>query len=157
MVVVKSPANGRRQIAGKWLSSNRRQFLFRDKGMMTRGASDKFARRFLKYGRLALSLAAEAFLDDIVLDILKSGVPREKICFEITETAAIPNLLWRRNHLKIDGLSVKNSAEDPINLAMVKSINEDPMRRSIVIIGAVHRRSFAQILMSHNAVFPRRS
>ncbi len=120
---------------------------------MTRGASDKFARRFLKYGRVSLSLADEAFLDDIVLDILQSGAPREKICFEMTETAAIPNLLWRRNHLKIDGVFVKNSAEDPINLAMVKSFNEDPMRRRTVVVGPVHRRSFAQILMSHNAVF----
>ncbi len=75
--------------------------------MTTRGASDKLARRLLKVGRLALSLADEAFLDDIVLDILKSGAPREKICFEITEAAAIPNLLWPRNHLKIDGVFVK--------------------------------------------------
>ncbi len=94
MVVVKSPANGRRQSADKWSSSFRRQILFQDKGMMTRGASDKLARRRLfKVGRVTLSLADEAFLDDIVLNILKSGVPREKICFEITETAVIPNLL----------------------------------------------------------------
>ncbi len=65
--------------------------------MMTRGANDKLARRRLfKVGPVTLSLADEAFLDDIVLNILKSGVPREKICFEITETALIPNLLWRR-------------------------------------------------------------
>ncbi len=110
--------------------------------MMTRGASDKLARRrLIKVGRVTLSLADEAFLDDIVLDILKSGVPREKIC------------LGDALHLKVDGVFVKNSAEDPINLAMVKSINEDPMRRSTVVVGPVHRCSFAQISMSHTAVF----
>ena len=104
-----------------------------------------------------LSLGDETFLSDIMSDIPKSSVPPEKICFEITETAAISNLqvaihfiqslkdlgcnfalddfgsglssfAYLRNlpvdYLKIDGMFVKNIAEDSIDLAMVKSINE---------------------------------
>lgn len=104
-----------------------------------------------------LSLGDESFLDDIISGLPASGIPPEKICFEITETAAISNLqiatnfiqaltdlgcrfalddfgsglssfAYLRNlpvdYLKIDGVFVKGIAEDPINLAMVKSINE---------------------------------
>ncbi|WP_256998772.1 EAL domain-containing protein [Nitrosococcus oceani] len=86
-----------------------------------------------------------------------TGLPAKKICFEITETAAVANLadatrfmeaLKTRgccfslddfgsglssfaylkalpvNFLKIDGLFVKDIVDDPIDLAMVRSINE---------------------------------
>ncbi|MCP4701941.1 MAG: EAL domain-containing protein [Gammaproteobacteria bacterium] len=99
--------------------------------------------------------------DDILKFILrcfdKNRVPPQKICFEITETAAIANLsdatrfistlkdrgclfglddfgsglssfAYLRtmpvDFLKIDGMFVKNIADDPIDFAMVKSINE---------------------------------
>lgn len=87
----------------------------------------------------------------------ESGVPPEKICFEITETAAISNLaktgrLIRNlkkegcqfalddfgsgmssyaylkhlpvDYIKIDGIFVRDLANDPIDLALVNSINE---------------------------------
>ncbi len=87
----------------------------------------------------------------------KYGIPGGKICFEVTETAAITNLTSATrfisavkrlgcqvalddfgsgissfaylkhlsvDSLKIDGVFVKDIAEDPIDYAMVKSINE---------------------------------
>ena len=86
-----------------------------------------------------------------------SGIENGKICFEITETAAIPNMGgaikfistlkalgcqfalddfgsglssfgYLKNlpvdFLKIDGMFVKNITTDPIDHAMIKSINE---------------------------------
>ena len=86
-----------------------------------------------------------------------TAIPAEKICFEITETAAISNLaktgrLMRNlkaegcrfalddfgsgmssyaylkhlpvDFIKIDGIFVRDLAEDPIDLALVNSINE---------------------------------
>jgi diguanylate cyclase (GGDEF)-like protein/PAS domain S-box-containing protein len=93
----------------------------------------------------------------ILRQLEATGVPGEKICFEITETAAIANLndatrfiqtlkthglrfalddfgsglssfTYLKNlsvdFLKIDGAFVKDMVDDPIDLAMVRAINE---------------------------------
>jgi diguanylate cyclase (GGDEF)-like protein/PAS domain S-box-containing protein len=103
------------------------------------------------------SLTEDGFLDFVVESLLESSISREKICFEITETAAISNLniaikfistlkdMGCRfalddfgsglssfgylkslpvDYLKIDGMFVKDIVDDPIDFAMVKSINE---------------------------------
>ncbi len=103
------------------------------------------------------SLTRSDFLDLIVNQLDKTGVETAKICFEITETAAISNLSaatkfisvlkgmgcqfalddfgsglssfgYLKNlpvdYLKIDGMFVKDIVDDPIDHAMVKSINE---------------------------------
>lgn len=103
------------------------------------------------------SLGDEEFLSFIIRRLDKGDVPPDKICFEITETAAIANLAsatrligtlkargchfalddfgiglssfaYLKNlpvdFLKIDGLFVKDMVEDPIDLAMVRAIND---------------------------------
>jgi ammonium transporter len=103
----------------------------------------------------AQSLTATGFLD-FVIEQLKDVDPK-KICFEITETAAIANLSIATrfisiikelgcqfalddfgsglssfgylktltvDYLKIDGIFVRDIVSDPIDRAMVKSINE---------------------------------
>ncbi len=103
------------------------------------------------------SLTNPDVLDFIVVQLDKSSIDGHKICFEITETAAISNLsmamkfistlkelgcrfalddfgsglssfAYLKNlpvdFLKIDGMFVKDIADDPIDHAMVKSINE---------------------------------
>ncbi len=103
------------------------------------------------------SIADEDFLQFVISSLDGTDVPAEKLCFEITETAAITNLTsatrfitalkgWGCHFalddfgsglssfaylkqldvdfLKIDGVFVKDMVNDPINLAMVKSIND---------------------------------
>jgi diguanylate cyclase (GGDEF)-like protein/PAS domain S-box-containing protein len=103
------------------------------------------------------SLTDMSFQDHVVEKFTRTSIPPGKICFEITETAAITNLStaslfiakmkvlgcqfalddfgsglssfgYLKNltvdYLKIDGMFVKNIVDDPIDRAMVKSINE---------------------------------
>ncbi len=104
-----------------------------------------------------MSLADESLLGDIHEQFNLYKVPPQRICFEITETAAIGNMSralqffqslkvrgcrfalddfgsglssfgYLRSlpvdFLKIDGMFVRDCVRDPIDLAMVKSINE---------------------------------
>ena len=103
------------------------------------------------------SVSDESFLDFLVELFSRVHVPAEKICFEITETTAIANLVkatrfittlkqmgctfalddfgsgmssfaYLKNlpvdFLKIEGMFVRDIADDPIDYTMVKSINE---------------------------------
>jgi diguanylate cyclase (GGDEF)-like protein len=103
------------------------------------------------------SFCEPGFVEFVIGQINLSGVPSNRICFEITETAAVSNLsqtvkfmealkdigcsfslddfgsgmssfTYLKNlpvdYLKIDGYFVKNMLNDPIDLAMVKSIHE---------------------------------
>jgi diguanylate cyclase (GGDEF)-like protein len=103
------------------------------------------------------TFTSPAFLQAIIDSLEQFQIPAHKICFEITETAAISNLASATtfietlkaqgchfalddfgtglssfaylkylpvDYLKIDGVFVKGLADDPIDYAMVKSINE---------------------------------
>ncbi len=103
------------------------------------------------------SVGSDEFLKFVMHQFVETAIPPEKICFEITETAAITNVAsatrfiaalkeigcqfalddfgsglssfaYLKNFpvdfLKIDGAFVKAIVDDPIDLAMVKSINE---------------------------------
>ncbi|HEY9050279.1 MAG TPA: EAL domain-containing protein [Gammaproteobacteria bacterium] len=103
------------------------------------------------------TLSDSSFSNDISDLLDKLEIPPDKICFEITETAAISHLknamqlitqlkskgcafalddfgsglssfAYLKNlpvdYLKIDGAFVKDMIDDPIDFAMVKSINE---------------------------------
>jgi len=104
------------------------------------------------------TLSDDSFSEYLLQQFKTYRIPSERICFEITETAAIANLevaqrfihSFRHNlhckfslddfgsglssfaylrtmpvdFLKIDGLFVRDITLDPINLAMIKSINE---------------------------------
>ncbi len=103
------------------------------------------------------SLGDSEFLQYVIRQLENKNLPPEKICFEVTETAAISNLTNATNFikalkkrgcrfalddfgsglssfaylknlpvdfLKIDGMFVKDIVDDPVHLAMVKSINE---------------------------------
>ncbi len=105
----------------------------------------------------AVSLSDEGLLGYIEEELAAAGVPPEKICFEITETAAIENLQQAErliaglsalgvrfalddfgtgmssysylrdipvSFLKIDGKFVKDIVNDPLDRAMVESINQ---------------------------------
>jgi diguanylate cyclase (GGDEF)-like protein/PAS domain S-box-containing protein len=103
------------------------------------------------------SLTSPEILEYIITQLDRTGIQGEKICIEITETAAISNLslamkfistlkglecrfalddfgsglssfAYLKNlpvdYLKIDGMFVKDIVDDPIDHAMVRSINE---------------------------------
>ncbi len=105
----------------------------------------------------AVSLGDETFLDFVEEELAASGAPAGKICFEVTETAAIENLAQTEkllarlaargirfalddfgtgmssysylkelpvSFLKIDGKFIKDIATDPLDRAMVESINQ---------------------------------
>lgn len=111
---------------------------------------------------ISINLSGQSISDDKFLEFVKKAfiqykIPQDKICFEITETAAIANLAKANrfidalkkggckfalddfgsglssfaylktlhiDYLKIDGFFVKGIGEDPIDYAMVNSINE---------------------------------
>jgi len=112
---------------------------------------------FISINLSGQSLTENNVLDFIIMQLDESGIDGTKICFEITETAAISNLStatkfistlkglgcrfalddfgsglssfgYLKNlsvdYLKIDGMFVKDIVDDPIDRAMVKSINE---------------------------------
>lgn len=103
------------------------------------------------------SLGDDAFLDYVSGELAQSGVPAARVCFEITETAAVANLRSAQkfiatlkrlgcafalddfgsglssfaylkrlsvDFLKIDGRFVRDMATDPVDHAMVESINQ---------------------------------
>jgi diguanylate cyclase (GGDEF)-like protein/PAS domain S-box-containing protein len=103
------------------------------------------------------SLGDHEFLRFVLDQFEFTGTPTHKICFEVTETAAIANLSSASrfikeirkkecrfalddfgsglssfaylkslpvDFIKIDGLFIRDIADDPIDLAMVRSINE---------------------------------
>jgi diguanylate cyclase (GGDEF)-like protein len=103
------------------------------------------------------SLGDEEFLPFVMRQFKDTKIPPQKICFEVTETAAIGNLAmayrfikvlkqqgcqfalddfgsglssfaYLKNlavdFIKIDGIFIKQILDDPIDLAMVKSIND---------------------------------
>jgi diguanylate cyclase (GGDEF)-like protein/PAS domain S-box-containing protein len=112
---------------------------------------------FISINLSGQSLAEQDLLDLIIKRLDETGIKGEKICFEITETAAISNIVSAKkfistlkelgcrfalddfgsglssfaylknlpvDYLKIDGMFVKDIVDDPIDHAMVKSINE---------------------------------
>ena len=112
---------------------------------------------FISINLSGQSLAEQDLLDLIIKRLDETDIVGEKICFEITETAAISNIVSAKkfistlkelgcrfalddfgsglssfaylknlpvDYLKIDGMFVKDIVDDPIDHAMVKSINE---------------------------------
>lgn len=104
-----------------------------------------------------LSLSDKGLYTFIENELIRTGMPPRKFCFEITETSAVANLRqatafvralrqlgcafalddfgsgmssygYLKNlpvdYLKVDGVFVRDVIDDPIDLAMVRSINE---------------------------------
>jgi diguanylate cyclase (GGDEF)-like protein/PAS domain S-box-containing protein len=112
---------------------------------------------FISINLSGQSIGDEHFLDFVIQQMHAYSIEGKNICFEITETAAISNLLKAGSFinklsqfgcrfalddfgsglssfgylkslpvqfLKIDGMFVKDMVDDPIDKAMVKSIND---------------------------------
>lgn len=117
---------------------------------------------FDRIGTLSINLSGASLdrhgvLERVIQEFQRTEVPPERICFEVTETAAVANLSSAIRFinalkglgcqfalddfgsglssfaylkslpvdvLKIDGVFVKDMLDDPIDRAMVKSINE---------------------------------
>jgi len=112
--------------------------------------------QFVSINLSGQSITRVDFLNSVIARIKALGLEPNKICFEVTETAAISNLRAASNfisslrelgchfalddfgsglssfgylknlpvnYLKIDGMFVKDIVEDPIDYAMVRSIN----------------------------------
>jgi diguanylate cyclase (GGDEF)-like protein/PAS domain S-box-containing protein len=112
---------------------------------------------FISINLSGQSVANAQFMPMVIALISESNIDARKICFEVTETAAISNLSaantfitalkdlgcrfalddfgsglssfgYLKNlpvdYLKIDGMFVKDIVDDPIDKAMVKSIND---------------------------------
>ncbi len=133
-----------------WVVSNTLQWLARN--------NEAFERMgILSINLSGASLDRHGVLERIVEEFQRTEVPPERICFEVTETAAVANLSSAIRFinalkglgcqfalddfgsglssfaylkslpvdvLKIDGVFVKDMLDDPIDRAMVKSINE---------------------------------
>ncbi len=123
---------------------------------------EKYSHAFDKIDYFSINLSGPSLADVdfhvfVMEKFMDSKIPQGKICFEITETAAISNLSTaalfitkmkvlgcrfslddfgsglssfgylknlKVDYLKIDGMFVKDIVDDPIDHAMVKSINE---------------------------------
>ena len=128
--------------AFKWLASDKAQLARLDTCMVNLSGQ---------------TLTDESFAGFVVEAIYCNRIPGNKICFEVTETAAIANLGKARtlikelkavgcrfalddfgsgmssyaylktlpiDYIKIDGIFVKDILTDPVDTAMVRSINE---------------------------------
>jgi len=104
-----------------------------------------------------VTLSDPAFVDYVSEQLSTTGVPPERVCFEITETAAVEHIEQAQevmrilrslgcrfalddfgqgmssygylknlpvSFLKIDGLFIQDIAKDPLDRAMVESINQ---------------------------------